>query len=585
MRGVDTGGWESWWDANGAALVGRHTVRTRVTADNPLFRVGGGESGNRADTERPTEKAIEDEILPTLRWVLDPKNGCDDDTVAAAHLAIGKTTRDESDVKRLLDSCRRRNASTMVHECAALSLGLLRRTSSATRFDGRLLDQARSALFATIDDDTLPQRTRCFAAFAAGLLGDQGSASDARSHGDSAVVRALWLRLDEKQVGEEIPVALLIALSLQPPAMVPTGVLDGLRGLAVTGFLNGRRYGSLTRGQALVALARLSDSTGAGVFLGLLRGRSVEGPVKRAAIVSLGIAAQRLEPMARRDAALALCETFNRGDDADTLGLMLVSLGRLLAADAKDGCTALIDSTLADDTLLHAARLGRAEVRPFGALALGIAGRGFDSGSATEPAATFRDHAIAALHEGASDERTDPSSRGAYCLGLGLIEDESAITLLRSIASRRGASEDLRGFACLSIGLVGRPTPEAVQTLRAALRERSSDELRRQAAAGLGHLGDVSAVPLLLADLQSGGSDHVLAQVVMGLGTIADVRAVPGLMHIVHNTSVTDLVRAIACAGLGLLGDLEPSASLSRLGADSNYLTPTNALYEALSLL
>ena len=124
-----------------------------------------------------------------------------------------------------------------------------------------------------------------------------------------------------------------------------------------------------------------------------------------------------------------------------------------------------------------------------------------------------------------------------------------------------------------------------MQTLRAALRERSSDELRRQAAAGLGHLGDVSAVPLLLADLESGGSDHVLAQVVMGLGTIADVRAVPGLMHIVHDTSVTDLVRAIACAGLGLLGDLEPFASLSRLGADSNYLTPTNALYEALSLL
>ena len=128
-RGVmDTGGWERWWDANRASLVGRKTVRTRVTTDSPLFHVGGGESGNRPDAERPTVRAIEQDILPTLRWVVDAKNRCDPDTISAGYLAIGKVARSETDVRLLLDACRRRGDVAVVHESAVLALGCLRRT-------------------------------------------------------------------------------------------------------------------------------------------------------------------------------------------------------------------------------------------------------------------------------------------------------------------------------------------------------------------------------------------------------------------------------------------------------------------------
>jgi HEAT repeat protein len=566
--------------------VGRPSVRKRVVTGESLFRVGGGGTGNRADDRKPTQQAVETEILPALRWALEPANRLDEDTLAAAHLAIGKCARSEEDVRRLLDTCRRRTAPAMVHECAALSLGLLRRTWPDARFDARLLDQVRGALFTLVDDDALPTRTRCFAALGVGLLGDQGaSGSDAMSRSGAEVVRALWRRLEEKHAGEELPVALLVALSLQPPEAVPSGVLEGLKGLATIGQASGRRFGPLARAQAVVALARLSDSTGAGAVLALLRGRGGDGAVRRAAIVSLGISARRLEPSARREAAFALCEAYGRGGDPDTLGVTLVSLGRLLDADERDACTALIDGTPADEVLVRAATAGRAEVRPFAAVALGIAGRGFDRGAGLASAAAFRDRAIAALRESASDERTDPEARGAYCVALGLLEDEGAVGALRTIASRRDLPDGLRGFACLALGLVGRATPEVVATLRSALRERNANDLRRQAAAGLGHLGDASVVPVLLEDLASGGSDHVLARLVFALGQISDARAVPGLVRILKDPTATDLVRAIACAGLGLLGDLEPYASLSRIGADANYLSPTNALHEALSLL
>jgi HEAT repeat protein len=143
----------------------------------------------------------------------------------------------------------------------------------------------------------------------------------------------------------------------------------------------------------------------------------------------------------------------------------------------------------------------------------------------------------------------------------------------------------MRGDACAALGLVGRAREDALAALRRALSERSSEALRVHAAIGLGLLGDGSAVPVLLADLESGGSDLALAQVVLALGAIGDASAVPALVATVRDDASTDLLRAIACAGLGLLADREPAPSLSRLGTDSNYLAGTDALREALSLL
>jgi HEAT repeat protein len=555
----------------------------RVTADHPLFRVGGG-GGNRSDADRPTVLALEREVLPTLLWACEAQDELDTDARASAYLALGKTARRPADVRAVLDGASRRDLPDAVHEGAVLALGLLRRSTPADAFDPETLDRARATCLEAYDDASLPSRTRAFAALSLGLLGDQRSAKASVLDRDGRwVVRELWLRVRESHASEELPAALLVALSLQDPRACPSGLLEGLRGLAASGRLEGRSRGSVTRAHAVLAFARLSPDGGTGVLQALLHSRSCDPRVRRSAVVALGTVASRLAPAPRAEAAGALARFAGRGSDPEGRGAMLVSIGRLLAADVAEGESGVV--LAAGEALLEGLRDGTATVRPFAALALGIAFRDLDGPRAPDAATAFRERAVEVLRATASDEGVDPSTRGAFCLALGLARDEGAHATLSGIASRRSHPDELRGHACTAIGLAGKATPSAVLVLRGALLERSSEDLRRSAAVGLGLLGDVSAVPLLLEDLASGGSDHVLAQVVLGLGAIGDASAVPSLARVVRDGAATDLLRAIACAGLGLLGDREPVPSLSRLGTDSNTLAVTDALGEALSLL
>jgi len=331
-------------------------------------------------------------------------------------------------------------------------------------------------------------------------------------------------------------------------------------------------------------LARLGDADATGVLLGLAKGHEHDVATRRSAILALGILAPRLDVERRVSAATGLSD-LSRAGDPDTAGIALMSLARLLAADFAEGSDALAARSEADETILKAAAAGSADVRPFAALALGVAASPAGKGPNLPAFLDLRDKALEALRAVASDEGSDPDARGAFCLALGLLQDDRAAPVLRAVASRRGGLASLRADACAGIGLLGLATPELLAALRGALTERSSDELRREAARALGLLGDVSAVPALLSELQSGASDHVLARVSLALGAIGDAASLRPLAALAVDRAVTDATRSLALASLGLVADLERMPSLARLGLGSNYLARTDALHEALSLL
>ncbi len=580
------GGWKDWWDANGDVLRLARRRAAEVTPEDPLFRVGEGGEASTADPDRARKRAVVQSVMPALLSALDPKNRRNPDTVATAWLALGKVATQIADVDRIVEAARRRDLPAQVHEAAVLALGLLRRSSPSDAFDGRTLDGVRAVLFAALDDDELPTRTRAFAGLALGFLGDQATdESNPFARGGREVVRGLWMRLLEKSAAAEVPVALVVALSLQPNGAVPSGVLAGLRALALTGRVEGHAHGQFVRAHAVLALARLvPEDSGAGVFLGLVAARGVEDDVRRSAILALSSGAPRFDGATRVDAAKRLCEASKSGD-RDTTGLVLVALARLLAADFAVGSGAVLGSTPAEEVLLKAATGGAFELRPFAAIALGLAARAAPAARDLERFAAFRGTAVEVLRKSAADEGADPDSRGAFCLGLGLVEDEGAVRLLASIAGKDGALESLRANACAALGLMGRRTPDALATLRAAVATRSSDVVRREAARALGMLGDVAAVPGLVQELEAGGSDHVLARIVLALGSIGDASAIAPLSALVRDRAAADPVQAIACAGLGLLGDLESTPTLSAFASRVNYLARTDALHEVLSLL
>ena len=56
-------------------------------------------------------------------------------------------------------------------------------------------------------------------------------------------------------------------------------------------------------------------------------------------------------------------------------------------------------------------------------------------------------------------------------------------------------------------------------------------------------------------------------------------------MDLLKNPQKPDPTRAIACAGLGLIGDLEFIPSLSRISKDINYRATSDPINEVLSFL
>ncbi len=573
----------AWWEANADGLRAGRRRRLDRTETDPLANVGEG--GRGSDARRPVQRAVADVILPTLRAVIERPLEENADVVGSALLALAKVTDDPADIGRIRTALRRRETPTLERECAALALGCLRRSDPAHGFDGRELDLVRQDLLAALDDDSMGLRGRSDAALALGLLGDQATRpGDAFAKDGRMVVRGLWARLTEEHPSDELAVAMLVGLSLQPRAGVPDGVLLGLRGLVATGSLAGQRRSARVGAHAALALARLSDGEATGVFLGILKGRTHPIEVRRSAVVALGLLAPGLDAARRNRAVDALLGLARKGDP-DTSGIAWVTIGRLLAADLADGSGELLARTGLVDDLADASARGAHDVRPFAALALALAAEGRDRSLDVPAFGALRTRALEALHAGAGDERMDPSIRGAFLIGLGIARDRASARLLSVLARGVDVAPLLRAHASAGLGLLGEARVDVLASLRAALGDRSDEGANREAARALGFLGDARSVPDLLDQIRRGGSDLVLARAALALGAIRDPSAARSLAEIVEDHRASNETRAVAVAALGLLGDLEDVRSLARLSIDSNYLAWTASLAEAVSIL
>ena len=102
---------------------------------------------------------------------------------------------------------------------------------------------------------------------------------------------------------------------------------------------------------------------------------------------------------------------------------------------------------------------------------------------------------------------------------------------------------------------------------------------------GLGLLGQSDAVQILLKELEEADTQNVQGQVVIALAKIGDARAIKPLVDLLKNPQKPDPTRAISCAGLGLIGDLEFIPSLSRISKDINYRATSDPINEVLSFL
>ncbi|MFV1958798.1 MAG: hypothetical protein ACC662_05225, partial [Planctomycetota bacterium] len=293
--------WRLWWRLNGE----RATPQIRAGKLRRMTVTPEGEKlvPPAADVAwvEARDGLVEKRIVPLLLGLLDPERRVPDDVRASAAIALGKLAFEPAHVGTLTTWLLDAQAPDIVRESAALALGLLRRSDPGRQLGAAVLDPVRATLLQVFDRRAgakhlqVPKRTRYFALFAIGLLGDQPFHTDPLSTDGRLLTSLLWQRLTVLPHRDvDAPVALLTALGLQPRAGVPEGVLGDLGKMALGRKVRGRRYGSWVGAHALTALVRVGGARGRSLAIRALGDPRAQAPVRLAAMLAIGHVADEL---------------------------------------------------------------------------------------------------------------------------------------------------------------------------------------------------------------------------------------------------------------------------------------------------
>jgi HEAT repeat protein len=339
------------------------------------------------------------------------------------------------------------------------------------------------------------------------------------------------------------------------------------------------------RAYAALALGRIGTPTAIRPLSSTMTGRAISAQVQRSAAIALGLLGRIVPVETRVEIAKALKEGIEKNSDASTKNFGIISLAYLMNKDIEEGRTDLLDSVKLGDYLLQVTKDGSYIQRPFGALALALVGRQLtDTGNSIKAYEEFKQKALESIREGFQSQKLDKRSRAGFAVALGIIRDTYQRKALTAVVADGKEDRELRGYSAIALGLIKNPNEEIKKTLREALGERS-DEMRQQVATALGLLQDAGAVQQLLDLLKEAESQNLKGQIVLALAKIGDARAVVPLVERLKDRKEGELTRALACAGLGVVGDLEWIPSLSKISKDINYRASVFYVNEVLSIL
>ncbi|MFV1959473.1 MAG: HEAT repeat domain-containing protein, partial [Planctomycetota bacterium] len=570
--------WTFWYHNNKDPIENlKKSIYSRLQSRNPLFQVGDDDSANRGAATRLTQRKVKELLIPTLLWTMDRKNAKTQDTESAAYIALAKVARDPVHIKTLesgLDLAKDRDQ--IVRESAALALGLLRRANPDDQFTARELDKVRNFLFDVFENDKYQTRTRGFAAVSIGILGDQPTGSGDYAGDREAAAKATTNRLFDLLAADyknqDLYVALLVAIGLQPETSLDADQRGTLAAIAYRGRLRKRSFNELVRSNAAHTLGRIGTAKDRKILDNILTSRrNMPKNIQRSAAIGLGLLGRLVSGEDRVAVAKTLLGVLKRSRDPSTINFAIISLSQLLVDDIKSKSTDVIGNTQADEKLLELATKGSYMQKPFAALALGLVTREINDELEIDAYQKFKESALRVIREGVNNDSMEKKARAAFATAAGIARDSLSKEKLRQIVADRKGDKMLRSYACLGLGLLGEPSNEVMKTIADAMRERSSADLRRESAVALGLLGNrkipgtgQTAVELLISELKHAKTQSDKGQVVLALASIGDDRAVQPLVDLVRNKKEQDLTRALACAGLGLIGDLEWMPSLSR---------------------
>jgi HEAT repeat protein len=557
--------WRFWWAYNNDDILNLkgHIYGSKTSSASPLFFTSKEDTKNRRNAQRPTERAIVNKIIPALKRSLN-RNKDHEDIHGGALVALGKIG--SIDFVPIFEAAANNTFKTekglkvkfgyQATESAVLALGLL------PKLDERGKSEVRKILLSILDNDDLRSRERAWAGVCLGL------------QRDTEAIKPLWERLSRKYKGKDkynIPAGILCGLGL----IGDETVLPDLHEALESGKIGGKEIDDRIRAYVGFAISKIASPESLEVLNKTLTSRRIGRTVKRSIAIGCGTCGAKASPDMKDATVKALRKFINKsGGDPSGENFALIALSQIGTDEALKHLLKLADG-------------GKYGQRPYAALGLAThcwykdRAAELKKGEPMDPAMRSRiKDALIKL----SDKYKDTDTKAAMMLGRGLLKDKSAVEECVKLITRKG-DPTLRGFCCVTLGLIGEASENVKDALKLALADRRSTDLRRDAATGLGLLKDADAVKLLIDELKAAKSFAVQGQLITAIGTIGDHTAIDPLIDILDNTSRPSAARAMAAVGLGMIGDLLPLSKLSRLSKNYNYRASVEDLDELLYIL
>ena len=588
--------WQFWWGFNKEPYLNlRQAVRshTVVTGDDEWFAGRGQRVQAARDTLRPTEETIRNVVVPALLEALESER--QNDIVTGCLIALAKIgdAEDEQGNSAFHEVIRSflKDPVQEISETAAVALGILANDASIPLLTELMQDTpvGRQAVGST----SVNYRTRAFAADGLGLIGHATESNDTRREIVASLIEVLEL---PRQPTRDLKVAALTSLGLVPvdiglSPVVPAGeeVVYDARHHASTRdtqvdyvlelFRDKRGQHDLIRAHAPRVLCQLAPEDGTQtrvkIATALVEAAAPRSPERAEVIQSAVLALGQLGDCDAdaHDQAMrkTLTERIRASGEPQAKRFAVIALAQIGGRPGESQPDKGYDKIKKDlTTYLARTGMGMSQLKPWIGLGLGIMQK------ARVEAGQLPDPDVALALRTALMDCKRPMDVGAYCLGVGIAKDQEARDAVLEIINRF-SDDEARGYAAVALGLMD--ANEATEPIQEIIREsKYRPELLRQAAIGLGLLGDKTLVDTLVGMLQEARGLATQAALSSALGFIGDTHSVEPLVAMLKDDSITASARGFAAVSLGIVASKEDLPWNTKLSRDINYRANTTTL-------
>ncbi len=591
-QGANLDLWEFWWGFNKDQYLNlKSAIYSNVLSTGDVYFLGNGAQSQGRDSAKPSEDAIRHKIVPALERALEKERANDIVTGALIALAkIGDAKNEDGDsalekiiAKFLADG------SQEIHETSAIALGILANDASVKTLESLLNDtpEGRKRVSAGAALKEVDYRTRAFAAYGLGLIGARTASNDVRRAIAGILVHSLG-EADNSQ--RDVKVAALVALGLvdidkseSPDAKSsPTSSRQAEIKCIERLFLDAS-VPFLVRAHAPAAMARLLDGSLAdlrehvarSLLDALAEHSKAENEIQQSCVLALG----QIGTCERTKLDTEIRETLKRvgekGRDDQCKNFAMISLAQI---GGRFGAGESLDDGIRDvrSYLLANMTKGKSSIRPWAGLAVGVMERAIlDNNSLGEtPSPASKECLRLALKDCG-----DPEQLGAYAVSCGICKNTDAKEILLDKLKKSG-SDQARGYVAVGLGLMD--ARDSVKSIQAIIHDsKYKPELMRQAAIGLGLLGDKELVHDLVTMLAEAKGLAAQAAISSALGFIGDSRSIDPLVGMLENNQLAASARGFAAVALGIVADKEVMPWNSKISTNINYRASTSTLTDS----